>query len=200
MRHIHADPVTLPGLMIFGLGVIAFVIAVLAARRRRARGGVETVATRRSISWLWIVVQGIGVGIAGFGPVLPTLDPISPQGMGEILSVAVLIGGAVWLFHASSRTMGNNWSLVARTRDDHSLVRSGPFGYVRHPIYVAIFLFMLAMAVAYGHVANLLVAVPVYALGTWMRVRHEERLLRDAFGADYDDYAAGVSRFVPGIF
>lgn len=52
---------------------------------------------------------------------------------------------------------------------------------------VAIFLLMMAMAVAYCHVANLIVAVLVYALGTWVRIGHEERLLRQAFGAAYDD-------------
>jgi protein-S-isoprenylcysteine O-methyltransferase Ste14 len=42
--------------------------------------------------------------------------------------------------------------------------------------------------------------VPLYALGTWMRVAHEERLLRTQFGAAYDEYAARVKRFVPGVF
>jgi len=108
--------------------------------------------------------------------------------------------GAVWLFDSSSRTMGKNWSLVARTRSDHNLVQTGPFALVRHPIYVALFLFMCAMALAFGHVGNLVVAVPVFAFGTWMRIRHEERLLREMFGGAYDAYAARVKRFVPGVF
>jgi protein-S-isoprenylcysteine O-methyltransferase Ste14 len=45
----------------------------------------------------------------------------------------------------------------------------------------------------------LLLALPVYALGTWLRVRVEERLLRAMFAARYDDYAARVKRFVPGV-
>jgi protein-S-isoprenylcysteine O-methyltransferase Ste14 len=39
----------------------------------------------------------------------------------------------------------------------------------------------------------------VFALGTWIRIREEERLLRAEFGAAYEDYAARVKRFVPGI-
>jgi protein-S-isoprenylcysteine O-methyltransferase Ste14 len=61
-------------------------------------------------------------------------------------------------------------------------------------------LFLLALAVGLGHEANLLVAAPVHALGTWIRVREEEKLLRAQFGTAYDDYAAGVKRFVPGLF
>ena len=71
---------------------------------------------------------------------------------------------------------------------------------MRHPIYVALFLFMLAMAIAYGHTRHLILGVPVYALATWFRIRHEEGLLRAQFGADYDGYAARVKRFVPGVF
>lgn len=190
----------LPGVAIFLAGMLAFIVAVFAARRRRTLAGAEIVAQQRSASWLWIVVQGIGVGIAGFGPLAITLDPVAPLAIGEALAVALLIGAAVWLFAAASRAMGTNWSLVARTRDDHALVRSGPFAHVRHPIYVAIFLLMIAMAVAYGHLANLIVAVPIYALGTWMRIGHEEPLLRQAFGSAYDDYARDVKRFVPGLF
>jgi protein-S-isoprenylcysteine O-methyltransferase Ste14 len=96
--------------------------------------------------------------------------------------------------------MGKTWALVARTRVDHELMQGGPFAYVRNPIYVALLCFLLAIAIAYGHVASLIFAVPLFALGTWLRVRHEEALLRAMFGAEYDAYAARVSRFVPGVF
>jgi len=105
----------------------------------------------------------------------------------------------VGLFHAASRAMGKNWAVVARTREDHSLVTSGPFAFVRHPIYSALFLFLLALAIGYGHWRNLAVAVPLYWIMTWGRIRHEERLLRAQFGADYDAYAARVKRFLPGL-
>src|SRR3569623_742661 len=108
--------------------------------------------------------------------------------------------GAEWQIDTSSRTMGKIWSLVARSRSDLILVQTGPFALVRLPIYVALFLFMCAMSLAFGHTRNLVVAVPVFAFGTWMRIRQEERLLRDMFGGEYDAYAARVKRFVSGIF
>ena len=157
-------------------------------------------ASSNRASWIWIAVQGLGIAVAGYGRIDVSLDPLAPKAMIQGLAVFLLMLGAVGLFHASSRTMGKNWSLVARTREDHQLVQSGPFAVVRHPIYVALFLFMVAMAIAYGHSRNLIVAVPIYALATWLRVRHEERLLRGQFGADYDAYAARVKRFVPGVF
>jgi protein-S-isoprenylcysteine O-methyltransferase Ste14 len=196
----HNDPVGLPGLAALALGFLLFMLALFTARLRAGRGAKVAVARRSNASIIWIIVQCIGMGIAGYGPIRVILDPMSPKAIAEAATVFALMLGAVGLFQASSRTMGKNWSLVARTREDHQLIQTGPFAVVRHPIYVALFSFMLAMAIAYGHAGNLILAVPVYAIGTWLRVRHEERILREQFGADYDAYAARVKRFVPGVF
>ncbi len=95
--------------------------------------------------------------------------------------------------------MGRNWSIVARTRGDHALVTAGPFAWIRHPIYTAMFLMMIALAIGLGHAARLFIAVPLYALGTAIRVRIEERLLRTAFSSAYEEYANRVKRFIPGV-
>ncbi len=201
MLHIFpSDAVGLPGLAAIMLGFLAFFLALMAARLRARRSGTEAVSQSASITWLWIAVQGVGIGLSGLGRVRVGLDPLSAKALIEAAIVLALMAGAVWLFDASSRTMGKNWALVARTRTDHSLVQTGPFAVVRNPIYVALFGFMLAMAIAFGHTRNLIVGAPIFALGTWMRVANEERLLRSQFGATYDDYAARVKRFVPGMF
>lgn len=200
MSLLHTDPVGLPGLAALAVGLLAFLIALFAARGRVRRGGATSIRQRAPLAWLWVAVQGAGVALAGFGPIRVTLDPMSARALVEAGVVLVLMTGAVWLFDAASRAMGKNWALVAQTREDHDLVQSGPFRRVRHPIYVALFLVMVAIAIAYGHVRNLIVGVSVYGLGTWLRIRHEERLLRNQFGPAYDDYAARVRRFVPGLF
>lgn len=196
----RSEPVGWPGAIAFMLGMLAFVTAVLMARWRARANPVVSDSGRASITWLWIVVQGLGIGLAGAGRVIVRTDvPTTAMILRALIVLAAMLM-ATWLFDASSRTMGKNWSLVARTRSDHDLVQSGPFALVRHPIYVAMFLFMCAMAIAFGHTTNLIVAVPVFALGTWLRIRHEERLLREMFGGAYDAYAARVRRFVPGVF
>nr|WP_295668182.1 isoprenylcysteine carboxylmethyltransferase family protein [Sphingomonas sp.] len=194
------DPVGWPGIMVMAIGFFVFMAALFAARRRGEKKPEGPGGRQVRSSWVGIAVQGFGIGLVAFGPQNVTLYPASPVALAEAAIVAGLMIATIGLFFAASRTMGKNWSLVARTRSDHRLVTGGPFAYVRHPIYVALFLFMVAIAVAFGHTGRLLVGVPVYALGTWLRIRHEERLLRDMFGAAYDAYAARVKRFVPGIF
>ncbi len=196
----HREPAGWPGLVAFGLGGLIFIASVLLARRRADPADRGATRGRANITWAGIVVQGIGITFAALGPI--HIVSGTPTGVMLLRAVIVfaLMVGAVGLFNAASRTMGKNWSLVARTRSDHVLVQTGPFAHVRHPIYVAMFLFMCAMAIAYGHINALIIAIPVFALGTWLRISHEERLLRDMFGSKYDAYAARVKRFVPGIF
>ena len=196
----HIHPVGWPSLAAFALGMVIFFTALLLARLRANKNEKVANTGQANITWLWIAVQGTGIGLVGMGRIDILTGPPTPAMIVRALVVLALMLAAVWLFDSSSRTMGKNWSFVARTRSDHSLVQTGPFALVRHPIYVALFLFMVAMAVAYGHTRNLIVGVPIFALGTWLRIRHEERLLREMFGADYDAYAGRVKRFVPGVF
>jgi protein-S-isoprenylcysteine O-methyltransferase Ste14 len=199
LRYFRNDPVGLPGLAVLMLGFVVFIAALMVARMRASKDAAAPIAQKASVTWWWIVVQGIGIGIIGFGPVRVELDWGSTRAIVEAAVVALAMGGAIALFNASSRAMGKNWALVARTRTDHTLVQTGPFAHVRHPIYVALFLYTLAMAIAFGHARNLLIGLPLYLLGTAMRVTHEERLLCTQFGAAYEDYAARVKRFVPGV-
>jgi len=194
----HSRPIGLPGLAALAVGFVAFLIALIAARRRR---GPRDPGERRSArSLIGIAVQCIAFFATGFGVGPAMLDPLSATALIEAVVIALLMATTVWLFAWASRTMGRNWSVVARTRSDHELVTTGPFAYLRHPIYTALALLLIALAIAYGNAARLVLALPIYVLGTWLRIAEEERLLHDAFGAAYVAYAARVKRFVPGVF
>lgn len=187
----------LPALAVLALGLFLFAVALVARRwHRRSEAG----SRRDPASMVGIAVQGAGFLIAWAGPVAVTLDPLGTPSLVQAAGTALLLAVALALFVWASAVMGRNWSLVARTRADHRLVTTGPFARVRHPIYSALALVVVAMALALGHVAHLVAALPVYALGTWLRVRAEERLLHALFGTAYIDYAWRVKRFVPGAF
>lgn len=194
----HADPIGLPGIAAFLLGALAFAVAVIAARWRRAGG--EEGATHDRASRRGVQVQGAAYVVSSFGAQRVLLDPLGAPALIEAGTVAALMAGAVALFVWATRAMGDNWSIVARTRTDHQLVQTGPFRHLRHPIYTAMALVLIADALALGHARQLLLAIPVFGLGTWLRVRSEEALLRRQFGPAYAAYAARVKRFVPGLF
>lgn len=197
MKLIPLFPVGLPALIALGIGFVLFLITLIAANLRvgRRTGGGQKDAR----SMTGIVLQGLGIACAGFGPLRLTLPINTVEAIVQGMVVALLMAGTIGLFWWSSRAMGRNWAIVAQTRADHELVQSGPFAWVRNPIYGALFLFLLAMGVGYGHYWNILPGAVLYWTGTMMRVRIEERLLSAQFGAAYDDYRARVKRFVPGL-
>ncbi len=121
----------------------------------------------------------------------------SPPALIAAALVALLGGGAIAIFIAATRAMGKNWAVVARTLSDHKLVRSGPFAVVRHPIYLALLLYLLSFGIAFGHLGQLLVAVPLYCIGAAIRVREEEKLLRAQFGEEHARYVREVPAFIP---
>lgn len=192
-------PIGLPGLAVLAIGIGTFLGALLHARHRTRSIRRQPSARRDRGSWVGILLQAAGIAIVGLGPVDVRLDPLGAHAWLAAAAVAGLMSGAVALFVAATRAMGANWAIVAQTRRHHQLVTTRPFAHVRNPIYVALFLLMLAVAIGYGHYVALVPGVMLYAAGTMARVRREERLLRAQFGPAYDAYASRVRRFVPGV-
>ena len=192
-----AVPISLLQLWTFSAcGLVFFIFLLRALSRRAAEAG----GKRDRRSQLGILLQTVGIGFAGFGRVWPTLAPLSPASIAGTAAVLLLMGGATGLFAASSRELGRNWSLVARTRSDHQLVRTGPYSRVRHPIYLGMLLFLLALAVALGHWAQLLIALPLFLAGTAIRTKAEDSLLEQSFGNAFRDYRSSTPALIPRLF
>ena len=116
-----------------------------------------------------------------------------------LLAICAAIG-SVWLTMTAINTLGKEWSLTARLVEGHKLATSGPYAYVRHPIYSGMLGMLLATGLAISHWAGLLAGLVVFFIGTIIRVRSEERLLREAFGEQFEDYARRVPAIVPGLY
>ncbi|MBC7854408.1 MAG: isoprenylcysteine carboxylmethyltransferase family protein [Pirellulaceae bacterium] len=113
------------------------------------------------------------------------------------VGLAVLvIGGSliVWTFH----NLGKNLTDTVVTRQEHSLVTSGPYRWVRHPFYLAGALGVLGVCLA---TANWFFAVAGAVVLTFLysRTRIEEAKLVERFGDDYRNYMQRVGRFLPRL-
>jgi protein-S-isoprenylcysteine O-methyltransferase Ste14 len=85
-----------------------------------------------------------------------------------------------------------------------ALVTAGPYAYVRNPLYIGNFITALGFAIAFtgANGAAARTALVTGALGTMLGVYsivvpHEERFLRETFGAEFDEYVAAVPRVLP---
>lgn len=179
---------------------ILFAIPMLLRRRPSTTAG-AVLAKRDLISIFGILFQGIAFGIVFFGSLRVSAPSEIDAGVViEAAPAAFLAFGSVLLFWLAFLTLGANWSLVAQTSDDHQLVTRGPYAWVRNPIYLAMLMMLVAAALALGRTPVLVAAIPLFFIGTLIRVLREERLLRSQFGDAYDAYAAKVSRLLPGLW
>lgn len=204
--HLWNQSTTQPAtLLAFLIGGGLFGVAVLVKRLSQARSEAREAAPdvadgqRDRASLVGVALQSLGIAMASGPTRVVGAWPFDGLASPRTLFTALTIGLALVLFVWSAREMGANWSIVARTRGDHRLVTTGPFALVRNPIYLGMLLFLLSLAIATGHLAALPLAIAVYAIGTAIRIRSEERLLRAQFGAEYLAYAARVRRIVPWL-
>ena len=178
------------------LSWFAFVILFLA--RQKPPTAPESKRDRASIAG--IVLQGFSFGIVWsvrrqwFTPMFSVRRSI--EILLAILTMVLAIT-TVWFCSTAIRALGKQWSLAARLVEGHKLVKEGPYSVVRNPIYTGMFGMLLATGLAVSHWIGLLVAVVVFAIGTAIRVRSEEKLLREAFGREFEDYAQRVPAVIP---
>lgn len=154
-------------------------------------------------SLVGVALQGVSFGVvwgvrrALFTPIVPGRPPVTI--VASVVAICAAVG-SVWLVMLAVKTLGKEWSLTARLVEGHKLATSGPYAHVRHPIYTGMLGMLVATGLAISHWSALLLALPIFFIGTMIRVRSEERLLRGEFGEQFEQYARSVSAIVPGLY
>lgn len=113
-------------------------------------------------------------------------------------AVAIILAGlalAIW----ARRALGDNWSGSVTVKEDHELVQSGPYRWIRHPIYSGILLMILGTGLASGRVHGLL-AFPIALIALWLKSGVEERWMESEFGDRYTAYRNRSWALVPWLF
>ncbi|MGN6748056.1 MAG: protein-S-isoprenylcysteine O-methyltransferase [Xanthobacteraceae bacterium] len=115
------------------------------------------------------------------------------------LGVAVELA-CLWLFYRSHRDLGHNWSVSLDLRERHTLVTSGVYALVRHPMYAGFWLMALGQALLLPN----WVAGPAGLIGFgalfFGRVAREEAMMIGAFGDEYRAYMRRTARVVPWLY
>jgi protein-S-isoprenylcysteine O-methyltransferase Ste14 len=106
----------------------------------------------------------------------------------------------LWWFHRAHVDLGTNWSITLEVREQHRLVTNGIYRRIRHPMYLSLLVYSLGQALA---VPNWVVG-PSYliAFGVLfgLRLGPEERMMRETFGREYEDYVQRSARLIPGVW
>ena len=111
-----------------------------------------------------------------------------------ITLTALGIAFAIW----ARFYIGQNWSSAVTIKVDHQLIRTGPYAWVRHPIYSGLILAMIGTAIARREPRGFFSVVLLW-LGFWIKSRMEEKFMRKTFGPEYEDYSRSTGTLIPRL-
>jgi len=154
------------------------------------------------------VLDIILVGSAGVGMTVPLVYLFTPwldfanynlPGWSGWVGTAVF-AGAIFMLWRSHADLGRNWSATLRITGQHSLVTSGVYRRIRHPMYTAHLLWAIAQGLLLANWiagwAFLVLSVPLYL----MRIPKEEQMMLEYFGEEYRLYISRTGRLIPRIW
>ena len=105
----------------------------------------------------------------------------------------------IYLFYLSHKELADNWSPFLEIKDQQKLVKTGIFKYIRHPMYLSMWIFAFFEGIV---LSNLF--IEIFGILTWtnlyfMRVNNEEKMLMDTFGDEYKEYIQNTERLFPKL-
>lgn len=156
--------------------------------------GQEKVARAPSSRW------GIGLVGVGFALIWAWVKPPAFEKSMASLIVSMAIGPpSVMLVWVATRELGKQWRYEAALSEDHELIQTGPYRFVRHPIYTSMFGMLMATAAAWTWWPMWVAGAVFFAIGTEIRVRAEDGLLAERFQQRFAAYRTQVPAYLPFI-
>ena len=147
--------------------------------------------SERSTGWAFVAVQAVLIAAL---VVVPAADHYSVPTWLEVAANACFWSGVVLAVLAAA-FLGRSLTATPVPSARAALRTSGPYRFVRHPIYTGVVLIVVGLAVRSGNVIGVVLGLVTLAFfhrkATW-----EEQRLRARF-AEYDAYAAVTPRFLP---
>jgi protein-S-isoprenylcysteine O-methyltransferase Ste14 len=105
--------------------------------------------------------------------------------------------GAIWLFWRSHVDLGRNFSMKLVIREQHALVTTGVYRFIRHPMYASFLLWSLGQLLLLPNWITGLAGVLGFCVLYFPRIRREEELMLGKFGEIYREYMSHTKRLVP---
>ena len=117
-----------------------------------------------------------------------------------VINVVIIVFAVTGLIVAliARRTLAGNWSRAVAFKEDHELITTGLYHYVRHPIYTGVLLMILATALSVGTLSAGIGFV-IIVLGLWFKLRAEEELLTKHFPKEYLAYKDRTKALIPYV-
>ena len=170
---------------------IAWMLAFLKPSRQSA--GQKTTehapSSRLGIAFVFIAFLLVWVYVRPVGYHQPKAESIASMILGPF---------SVVLAWAAAHRLGKQWRFEAALSEDHELIQSGVYGWLRHPIYAAMLGMYVTTGLAWSWWPKFLAGLVFFIIGTEIRVAAEEKLLTGRFSS-YAEYRKRTGGYIPFI-
>jgi len=116
----------------------------------------------------------------------------------NMLAILLAVGGMIICIY-SRKVLGSNWSREVMIKKNHELITTGPYKYIRHPIYSGLLMLFLGTALAIGNLGSLLGFV-LLVINFKIKSLNEEEFMLKCFGKKYEAYMKRTKGFMPGVY
>jgi len=180
---------TVAWIELLGLWVLWFAPYFLIAPKVQKRESITVTGASR---------LGLLLEVAGIAMLFLFRVGGAPRTATVVLIAALILSlGAFAMMWTAIAHLGRQFRIQAGLYHDHQLVRTGPYGLVRHPIYASLLLMSLVTGLLLTPWPWLLAGIAVYVAGTEIRVHTEEKLLGSRFGEEFAKYKKSVPAYIP---
>ena len=104
------------------------------------------------------------------------------------------------LFQQAHKALGINWSPMLEIREKHQLITQGVYKHIRHPLYAALYLFIIGIGIAAANYVVLVVPFFTFSIMCYLRIADEEKMMTSWFGNEYLLYKYKTGMFIPHWF
>ncbi len=122
-----------------------------------------------------------------------------PSSMITSAIVTLSLSAGLILAIFARRTLASNWSGMVALKKGHELITTGPYHYVRHPIYTGMLLMILGTALSIGTLGAC-IGFLIILFGSLLKLKQEEALLTEHFAQEYLLYKQHTKRLIPFLW
>jgi len=166
--------------------------AVAFLKPRKQAAGQKEVVRASASRW------GIFLVALGFALVWMQVHPIGfHKSAASLIASMVIAPPSVLIAWMATRHLGKQWRYQAAISEGHELIRTGPYAWIRHPIYASMFGMLLAAGFCLTWWPLFVAGIVAFVAGTEIRIHAEERLLAERFGETFAAYRASTPAYIP---
>lgn len=153
------------------------------------------VRSRRRVLALAVIIFLLIFGKSSFPWLLHHL--YEPSHALEILGLILCASGIAFAIWARN-ILGTNWSAQPTLKEGHELIMTGPYRYVRHPIYTGLLLAIFGTVIASGRILDFII-LAYLLIDTHFKARTEESLMLQQFPDAYPAYQKQTKAIIPFV-